>query len=86
MRRLRPDLEVVPIVLGQCTYEMIAALAKELAAILRDAKDKGEEVPLLVISSDMNHYAAEAENRRRDMLAVEAMKTGGTRGSCTRRV
>jgi AmmeMemoRadiSam system protein B len=33
-------------------------------------------MPLLIISSDMNHYEAEAENRRRDELAIEAMLTG----------
>jgi AmmeMemoRadiSam system radical SAM enzyme/AmmeMemoRadiSam system protein B/AmmeMemoRadiSam system protein A len=77
--RLRPDLQIVPIVLGPCTLDTVAPLAHELAAILRDAKARGEDAPLLVISSDMNHFAAEAENRRRDMLALEAMKTGSPR-------
>ncbi len=31
--------------------------------------------PLLVISSDMNHYAPDAENRRRDRIALDAMAT-----------
>ena len=33
------------------------------------------EPPLLVISSDMNHYASDAENRRLDAIALEAMET-----------
>lgn len=33
-------------------------------------------MPLLVISSDLNHYEREPENRRRDELAIEAMLTG----------
>jgi len=74
--RLRPDLQIVPIVLGQCAAETLAALAQELAAIRRDAVASGAEPPLLVISSDMNHFAAEAENRRRDKLALDAMLTG----------
>jgi len=31
---------------------------------------------LLVISSDMNHYAADRENRRRDRLALNALASG----------
>jgi AmmeMemoRadiSam system protein B len=32
--------------------------------------------PLLVISSDMNHFADETENRRRDRIALDAMASG----------
>jgi AmmeMemoRadiSam system protein B len=31
--------------------------------------------PLLVISSDMNHFASDAENRRLDEIALAAMET-----------
>ena len=34
------------------------------------------ERPLMVISSDQNHYLPEEENRRRDRLAIDAMLTG----------
>ena len=34
-----------------------------------------EKPPLLVISSDMNHFADEAENRRRDRIALQAMQS-----------
>ena len=34
-----------------------------------------EEKPLLVISSDMNHYASDAETRRLDEMALAAMET-----------
>jgi AmmeMemoRadiSam system protein B len=73
---LRPDLQIVPVVLGHCDGPMLMALARELAAIVSEARTRGEEPPLLVISSDMNHFAAEPENRRRDMLALQAMQTG----------
>ena len=33
------------------------------------------EPPLLVISSDMNHFASDAENRRLDEMALAAMET-----------
>jgi AmmeMemoRadiSam system protein B len=79
LHRLRPDLQIVPLVLGQCSGDMLAALGRELAAILRDARAHGAEPPLLVISSDMNHFAAEPENRRRDLLALDAMQSGDPR-------
>jgi AmmeMemoRadiSam system protein B len=34
-----------------------------------------EERPLLVISSDMNHYASDAETRRLDEMALAAMES-----------
>ncbi len=79
LHRLRPDLQIVPIVLGSCPFEMLAPLAQELAAILHDAMAKNEEAPLLIISSDMNHFANESETRRRDQLALNAMQTGNPR-------
>jgi AmmeMemoRadiSam system protein B len=33
-----------------------------------------DEPPLLLISSDMNHFATDAENRRLDELALEKMR------------
>ncbi len=33
-------------------------------------------MPLLVISSDMNHFADDTENRRLDRLALDALSTG----------
>ncbi len=79
LHRLRPDLQIVPIVLGNLSYESTAALAHALAGILRDAGDTGEEPPLLIISSDMNHFAPDPETRRRDARALDAMKTGNPR-------
>ena len=46
--------------------------AQQLAGVLQSL----DEQPLLVISSDMNHYATETENRRLDRMALDAMKTG----------
>jgi len=65
-----PGYAIVPIALGPCAPETLAALARELG---RDPQPRpapaARKRPLLVISSDMNHFAPEAENRRRDMLA-----------------
>ena len=74
LHRMNPNVRVLPIVMGQTTYEHTAVTAKALSSILEKAADG--EPPLLVISSDMNHYANEEENRRRDMMAIDAMLTG----------
>ena len=43
--------------------------AAGLAGLLRER----EERPLLLISSDMNHFATDIENRRLDALALDAL-------------
>ena len=37
--------------------------------------DQLETPPLLLISSDMNHFATDTENRRLDEMALRAMET-----------
>ena len=66
----RPKL--VALALKSASWEEIMLASENLADVLRDLPER----PLLVISSDMNHYSPEAENRRRDRLAVDAMLTG----------
>jgi AmmeMemoRadiSam system protein B len=66
----RPDLTAV--VVRGATWDEIERASNQLAKVLQEQ----EKMPLLIISSDMNHYEAEAENRRRDELAIEAMLTG----------
>ena len=66
----RPKL--VAIAIKNASIEEIMQAAEQLANVLRELPDR----PLLVISSDMNHYEPEAENRRRDRLALDAMLTG----------
>jgi AmmeMemoRadiSam system protein B len=39
--------------------------------VLRERDDK----PLLLISSDMNHFATDAENRRLDEVALQSLDT-----------
>src|SRR5262249_17239475 len=44
--------------------------AEGLAGVLRER----DELPLLLISSDMNHFATDAENRRLDAMALAALE------------
>ena len=66
----RPKL--VAVALKSASMEEIMLAAEQLADVLRDLPER----PLLVISSDMNHYSPEAENRRRDRLAINAILSG----------
>ncbi len=67
--RLAPDSQLVGITIGNIDRAQCQAIATGLAEQLRD---QIQEV-LLVVSSDMNHFANDVENRRLDALAMEAL-------------
>jgi AmmeMemoRadiSam system protein B len=71
LSRLAPDARVVGIAIGAGNVEQCRRFADGLAAVLQ----KRQEPVLLVISSDMNHFATDDENRRLDAMALEAMET-----------
>ncbi|MEB3332544.1 MAG: AmmeMemoRadiSam system protein B, partial [Synechococcaceae cyanobacterium] len=62
---------IVSIAMAAGSWPQIQAAAGQLAAVLSSRTPR----PLLVISSDLNHFADEAENRRRDGLALAALKS-----------
>jgi AmmeMemoRadiSam system protein B len=70
LARLAPHAKVVGIVVGGGDLDRCREFAKGLADVVR-ARD---EETLLLISSDMNHFASDAETRRADHLALAAMK------------
>lgn len=67
-----PALRILPIVFGPCGYAETTQLAAGLAQALKQISPR----PLIVVSSDMNHFADEQENRRRDELALAALLRG----------
>jgi AmmeMemoRadiSam system protein B/AmmeMemoRadiSam system protein A len=69
--RLAPQSKVVGIAVGGGDLARCREFADGLAKVVA----KMEERPLLVVSSDMNHYASDAETRRLDEMALEAMET-----------
>jgi AmmeMemoRadiSam system protein B len=69
LSRLAPETRMVGIVLAQSELEEL----QQLGAHLADFLGQREDCPLLVISSDLNHFAAETENRRLDHIAVDAL-------------
>jgi len=71
LARLSPAARVVGITIGGGGFEDFAEMAEQLAGCLGGMSPR----PLLVISSDMNHYADEAHTRRVDRLALDALQT-----------
>lgn len=72
LHHLNPSLQILPIVMGRSSYSATAEMARGLHQLLTNRFD----MVLLVISSDLNHFATETENRRRDLLALNALATG----------
>ena len=72
LARLAPWAKVVGVAVGEADLDGCRRFAAGLAGVLRDREDP----PLLLVSSDMNHYASDAENRRLDEMALSALETG----------
>ncbi|MFW6168889.1 MAG: AmmeMemoRadiSam system protein B [Planctomycetota bacterium] len=71
LARLAPQTRVVGITVGEGDWHACQEFADRLANVVRQQA----EPPLLVISTDLNHYASETENRRLDTIALEAIET-----------
>jgi len=72
LARLAPQARVVGVTIGPTeNFSALERFAAQLADILASL----DERPLLVISSDMNHFAGDAENRILDRIALDAIET-----------
>lgn len=71
LARLAPSAKVTGIAFGQANLAQCLRIAAGLANVVKSLP----EPPLLVISSDMNHFASNAENRRLDEIALQALET-----------
>nr|WP_298861455.1 AmmeMemoRadiSam system radical SAM enzyme [uncultured Gimesia sp.] len=69
IQRLAPHAQVVGIAIGGGNLQRCEEFAEGLARVIQELDDP----PLLLVSSDMNHFATDAENRRLDELALEKM-------------
>lgn len=61
--------KIVAVAMRHASMDEIMRSAEQLANVIRDMNPR----PLLVISSDMNHYEPDGETRRRDALALDAL-------------
>jgi len=71
LARLAPQAKVIGIALGGADLARCRQFAEGLAKVIRSLP----EPPLLMISSDMNHFASDTENRRLDEIALTAMES-----------
>ena len=67
---LRPDVRFVPISLGEPDPELCREIGTALAVLCAEE----EEPPLLLASSDMNHYESRAVGRKKDDLALDRVR------------
>jgi len=70
LARLAPDAKVLGISIGDGDLEALERLGQQLADVLRGLAER----PLLVVSSDMNHFANDSDTRRLDRLALDALE------------
>lgn len=64
--RFRKSFRFVPVALGHLSLSECRALGEDVAAVLRD----DAAPPLLIASSDMTHYEADAIARKKDEKAI----------------
>ena len=73
---LRPDAELVPVSLGETSLPLCREVGEALARLIREE----EEPPILLASSDMNHFEPREVGRAKDDLAlarIEALDPEG---------
>ena len=71
LAQLAPQSKIVGIALGGGSLQQCLDFASGLATVIQQQA----RPPLLVISSDMNHFARDEENRRLDEIALTALET-----------
>jgi hypothetical protein len=72
----RPDLSLVPIVIGTSNFSQLKGLGEALAEAISASAEK----VLIVASSDMNHYESDAITRIKDHKAIERLLALDPRG------
>lgn len=73
---LRPDVSVVPVCLGESSLALCREIGEACARICAEET----QPPLVLASSDMNHYESRAEGRRKDdraLARIEALDPEG---------
>lgn len=70
LQTLRPDVALVPISLGAHDLELCREIGEACADLIGEERDDGREAPLVVASSDMNHYESRAVGSRKDAMAL----------------
>jgi AmmeMemoRadiSam system radical SAM enzyme/AmmeMemoRadiSam system protein B/AmmeMemoRadiSam system protein A len=72
LAKLAPRAKVVGIVIGAGDLDDCRTFALGLAKVLKNRQSQGKI--LLIVSSDMNHYANDAETRKLDEIAMQSLE------------
>jgi len=67
-------LRIVPVVMRTTRHDLCRELARCLADLILDQKAARGGRPLLVASTDMNHYESDEVTRQKDGFAIEAIR------------
>ncbi|MBI4550370.1 MAG: AmmeMemoRadiSam system protein B [Candidatus Omnitrophica bacterium] len=70
LQRARPEMSFVPVIIGSHDLEKL----RQIGEFVGKSIEAADERPLLVISSDLNHYENEAITRQKDELAIAALE------------
>ena len=73
--RFAPAAKVVGAVIGRATVDELTAAAANFAEFLQNEEKSGRNAPLILISSDMNHFSNDETTRRLDALALDALES-----------
>lgn len=73
--RRNPRSKVVGAVVGRSTVDELTAAAAKFAEFLQNEEKSGRKAPLILISSDMNHFSNDETTRRLDRLALDALES-----------
>jgi len=69
LQHFKPDVKIIPIVLGGAAPDDYQALGREIARVLTATKRR----VTIIASSDMTHYEPQSTAERKDKLAIEAV-------------
>jgi AmmeMemoRadiSam system protein B len=67
---VRPDASIVPISLGAHDLELCREVGEACATLIAEETEAGRPAPLVLASSDMNHYESRAVGSRKDTRAL----------------
>lgn len=76
LQRRRSEIRLVPVAVGVGSYEPLAELGEAIAHVLASRLDR----PLLIASSDLNHYESDEISRRKDRQAIDRILALDPRG------
>ena len=72
---LRQDIHIVPITLGTTEFQVCKDLGDCLAALLQEtaAQNPAQPAPLIVATTDFNHYESDSITRKKDQYALDTI-------------